>query len=497
MSRQISRRALLAGMLAAGAAGPGFALAPETSLRPRLRPVGVSGSGAADAGDLIRKANLKGAVGFAVADMNSGAVLESVDGARGLPPASVAKTVTALYALDVLGAAHRFETRLIAAGPVRDGILTGDLILAGGGDPTLDTEALAQMAAALKAAGLRELRGRFLVHDGALPFVRSIDPEQPDHLGYSPAVSGIALNFNRVHFQWKRAAKGWTVTMDARTVNYRPEVATATMEIADRKVPVYTYAETARVEKWTVARAALGKGGSRWLPVRKPALYAGDVFRTLARSHGIVLGRARVSRSPPAGEVLVAHRSGPLGPMLRNMLKHSNNLTAEMVGMAATTRRGAMPADLKGSAAAMNRWAAERLGMKDPAMVDHSGLGDASRMSAEDMVSALVRAEMSGPLRDMLKSFPMRDADGRENKAHPIKVRAKTGTLNFVSGLGGYMTAVDGTELAFAIFTADTGRRARLSRAERERPAGARSWNLRSRKLQQALIERWGAVYGS
>ncbi len=80
---------------------------------------------------------------------------------------------------------------------------------------------------------------------------------------------------------------------------------------------------------------------------------------------------------------------------------------------------------------------------------------------------------------------------------HPVKVAAKTGTLNFVSGLGGFLTTVDGTDLAFAIFTADVDRRATIPRALRERPEGARNWNRRSRKLQRTLIERWGSLYGS
>ena len=81
--------------------------------------------------------------------------------------------------------------------------------------------------------------------------------------------------------------------------------------------------------------------------------------------------------------------------------------------------------------------------------------------------------------------------------SHPIRVDAKTGTLNFVSGLGGFMTAADGIELAFAIFVADMDARARAKAQPDEIPRGARAWNRQAKKLQQALIERWGALYGS
>lgn len=89
----------------------------------------------------------------------------------------------------------------------------------------------------------------------------------------------------------------------------------------------------------------------------------------------------------------------------------------------------------------------------------------------------------------------MRDANGREDKAHPIRVAAKTGTLNFVSSLAGFMTAPDGTELVFAILTGDLARRARA--AQTEQPEGNSAWLRRSRRLQQQLIERWGALYGT
>ncbi|MDK3019621.1 D-alanyl-D-alanine carboxypeptidase/D-alanyl-D-alanine endopeptidase [Pseudodonghicola flavimaris] len=495
---RVSRRQLL-GTLAAAVALPAAATAgpPAVSLRPHLRAGDFAARAAGGAEGLIARSGLPGEVVCAVADPRSGKMLESVQGSEGLPPASVAKILTTLYALERLGPDYRFATRLIATGPVQNGVLQGDLVLAGGGDPTLSTDDLARMAAELKAAGVREVRGRFRVYDGVLPFVQSIDESQPAHLGYSPAVSGIALNFNRVHFQWAPAGKGYSVAMDARSDRYRPEVAMARMRIANRQLPVYTYADRDGIDDWTVARAALGKGGSRWLPVRKPAAYTGDVFRTLARAYGVVLPAAQVGRSLPGGTVLITHQSDALRDVLRLMLKYSNNLTAEMVGMTASASGGKTPDSLRASAAEMNRWAADRLGMSNTRMVDHSGLGDASRMTAGDLVSALVQVRRQNILRPLLKPFPMRDARGRIMQNHPIKVDAKTGTLNFVSGLGGFLTAPNGRELAFAIFTADPARRARSKDSDQEIPQGARSWNRKSKALQQQLIERWSAVYAS
>src|SRR6056297_23204 len=171
MMKAFSRRGFLAAGVSA-TAGAALAGAPAVSLRPKLRPDGFNRQSAPAAEALIQAARLEGDVSFSVMDVKTGWVLEERAARDGQPPASVTKAVTALYALDALGAGHRFTTRLIATGPVESGVLKGDLILAGGGDPTLDTDALADMAAALKQAGVREVTGAFRVWGGAVPYRR-------------------------------------------------------------------------------------------------------------------------------------------------------------------------------------------------------------------------------------------------------------------------------------------------------------------------------------
>jgi D-alanyl-D-alanine carboxypeptidase/D-alanyl-D-alanine-endopeptidase (penicillin-binding protein 4) len=496
MTRRVSRRLFL-GTIATFLAAPiAQANPPAISLRPHTRPKGLLRDPAISA-QLISNSGLSGQVAFAVADPKTGEILESFQPNTALPPASVAKAITAMYALEHLGAKHRFQTRIITTGPIQNGILQGDLILAGGGAPTQDTDDLARIASDLKASGLREVRGNFLVWGGAVPYASEIDTSQPDHVGYNPALSGLSLNFNRVYFEWTKANKGWGVTMDARSERYRPEVQVATMAVVQRKVPVYTYASKNGKDSWTVASGALGNKGARWLPVRRPDIYAGQVFRTFARSHGIVLNPEKSIKVLPAGKTLVPYNSAPLEAILRGMLKYSTNLTAELVGMAATQARLGKRVGYRSSAKEMSRWAAQRHGMTKSKLVDHSGLGDASRVSAVDMARLLIAAYKATDLGPLLKKIPLRDAKGRVNKTHPVKVPAKTGTLNFVSSLAGFARRQNGAELAFVIFTADQAQRRSLTPAQRERPKGARTWNRRSKALQQQLIERWTQHYGS
>ncbi len=495
MSGKLTRRGFLGGFLGGVGAGISTAAPAEAPLiqarpapRPRPRPRRAAAPPVAPLDDLIRAANLGNArIGFVVADGKTGEVLEVHNPLLPLPPASVAKSMTALYGLDRLGAGFRFATCLLANGPVNDGHLQGDLILAGGGDPTLDTDRLGDMAGQLKAAGIQEVAGGFRVYAGAFPRIVAIDPLQPDHLGYNPAICGLNLNYNRVHFEWKRAGEAYRIVMDARAERYRPEVTTARMRIVERDHPVYTYEERQGGDDWTVARRALGSDGARWLPVRHPASYAAEVFQTLARAHGIPLKPPLVLRGVrPRGAVVVESFSDPLPGVLRGMLRYSTNLTAELVGLSAAARDGAVPESLQDSARRMNRWMAERYGLHRAGFVDHSGLGGDSRISASVLVRALNGAGSAGVLRPILKQVRTDELPG--------DLRAKTGTLNFVSALAGYYRTPQGRELTFATLCADVERRNALSRAEMERPPGAREWSRRARHLQYRLVNRWAAL---
>ncbi|WP_255552173.1 D-alanyl-D-alanine carboxypeptidase/D-alanyl-D-alanine-endopeptidase [Maritimibacter dapengensis] len=488
-------------------AGSAFAEAPLRSLRPpprasvaapRLSPSAAPVRTAPGIDALIAKAKLGGEVGFVVSDAKTGLVLEARNPGLAMPPASTAKAVTALYGFDSLGMEHRFPTQIMVTGPVSGGKVQGDLILLGTGDPTLDTDALAGMAQQLKGKGITGITGRFQVYASALPYVNAIDSEQPDHVGYNPAIGGMNLNYNRVHFQWTRSGDGYSVAMDGRSDRYRPAVKMAQMQVVNRELPTYTYKSgSGGVDEWTVAQGALGNGGSRWLPVRRPDLYAGEVFQALARVHGITLPSPQALQGKPRGTAIVQHNSGTLSAITRSMLRWSTNLTAEVIGMSATRARGQNAASLSSSAQAMNAWMKAGLGAKSANFKDHSGLSDKSRISAEDMVAMLVKMGPGGPLHSHMKTVAVQDGDGKSNPNATHKIEAKTGTLNFVSSLAGYVTAPDGNVLAFTIFTGDVARRNAIARADRERPAGAKAWGGRSRWLQHQLINRWVAVYGA
>ena len=495
MTHDYTRRTVIGALLGA-AATAAFGDAPLMSSRPigrLIKGANITPDMRIPLAEVIRTSGVTGRVGVVLADATTGQIIDSNNSDEPFPPASVMKAVTTLYALESLGPQFRFQTDIFVDGPISNGILEGNLILAGGGNPNLVTDDLAVLAKQLKDSGLTKVRGKFYVYDGALINIDEIDDSQLDHLGYNPTITGLNLNFNRVYFEWKRAGGAYTVTFDARSDRFQPTVTIAKMRIVDRVSPVYTYVDGGGLDEWTVARGALGNGGARWLPVRYPALYAGEVFAGFARKYGIFLPPSSEITAPPQGTPVVTHQSLPLDRMMQSMLRISTNITAEAAGMAATESRTGQKKDLRMSALGMSVWAKERA-VITPSFVDHSGLSDKSRLSAADMVTLLNADGVDAILYPILKSIPLRDNQRRVIKDHSVQVVAKTGTLNFVSTLAGYMRTQSGRTLTFAIFAADLGAREDGKAQNAERPAGSTTFNTNAKKLQDKLLLRWSAM---
>lgn len=488
----LSRRALMSGLLASVSTASSAA-----SLRPRLRPADFAlGSAPPSAASVLGDSGLSSVTGFSLRDLGNGRVLEEHQPGLPLPPASATKAITTLYAIDALGLDYRYSTVVAAAGPVHDGRVQGDLYLIGGGDPHLDTDGLAELARQVAGAGIFGVTGSAYVLGSALPFHRNIDPGQPEHAGYNPAISGMNLNFNRVHFEWKAIGNGqFSFATTARSKSHDPAVRGVEVRVADRQSPVFAYAQAEGRDLWTVSRQALGKGGARWLPVRAPDLYAAEVFRTIAAGLNVRLPDLRQAQRMPAGLTVVAEvQSAACRPMLRAMMRYSTNLTAEVMGLRAHQAKGGSPATIAESGAAMTQWARRRYGLGRVVFRNHSGLTDTTRISSDEMVQLLDHAS-AGPLAEIMKPVTVLDQNGNRVDVGKTKLVAKTGTLNFTRALAGYLNTPNGRRMAFAIFASDLKARAGLNSAA-EVPRGARRFRNVARRQEQALLRRWIKLYG-
>ncbi|MEM9146807.1 MAG: D-alanyl-D-alanine carboxypeptidase/D-alanyl-D-alanine-endopeptidase [Pseudomonadota bacterium] len=430
-----------------------------------------------------------GRSGWQLVDLATGEVLDAHEPDRSFAPASVAKLPTALFALDTLGPEHRFVTRLSKTGRIADGVLAGDLYLIGGGDPELDTDGLAELVADLAAFGIREVDGRFIVSESGAVRAEEIDPDQPGDMAFNPAVSGLNLNYNRVRLRWGRSAGSAGLTVSALAERLDPLVEQVEVRSAGGGAPLFAHAEIEGREVWTFNARALRGTGSRWLPVRGPELYAGDVFRQLATDQGVVLPPAIEGALDPSARVLAQRTSRPLSEILRDMLRFSTNLTAEVVGAASSREAsGASIGSLEQSAALMNGWVAHSAGFSpgDPRIrfVNHSGLTDLSRVAPSRLVGLLAQRDPRiDAMRELLSAYAVANADDPLD-ALP-EVFAKTGTMDRIRGLAGYITMPAGRQLAFAIFSNDLAGRVATRRGI------SSGWMGQARAFERALIRQW------
>lgn len=413
------------------------------------------------------------ATGYAVLDLRDGQVLAEKNPRRAFIPASVMKVPTALAVLEALGPDHRFTTRLVHTGTVAGGILAGDLVLVGGGDPTLDTPALEAMAQALAAAGITQVAGRFLYDEGALPGRPMIEDRQPPDASYNPGLGGLSLDFNRFKVLWNAGnPTGAEIPLDP--------------------LPVALSGTPALNEVW--------------LPVREPGRFTARVFQWLAGRHGVALPLPEPGAAPAGEAAEVARRdSGPLPDILRQAMIYSNNMTMETLALAAAGATLGRPVPLEEAGA----WLAERTKAGTPgadwtafAMPNASGLTDGARMTPRQCAALALRmakAEIAGvataDLLPPLLLHPFAAADQRPGGTPAL--RAKTGTISYARGLAGTLRTKAGRDVAFCIMTDDQEQRAAYDavpfdqRRDDTVRRPAREWLRAAREVEEVTVTGW------
>ncbi|WP_247883636.1 D-alanyl-D-alanine carboxypeptidase [Azospirillum sp. B21] len=451
------------------------------------------------------------ALGYILFDPDSGRAVEARAADTPFIPASVAKLPTASAALALLGPDHRFATRLLGGGLSggglsggglsggglsggglsTDGVLRGDLILQGGGDPALATEGLLQLLDQARAAGLRRVEGRFLYDATLLPELAEIDSGQPWAAPYNTGAGALSLNYNRALLSWGRGGRGGPEALTVADAGRLPlDSVTVLPMAAGGRFPLLPDG----ADRWRMTPPATGEAGAAWVPVARPGLAAATLFRRLAAEAGIALPPPLPGQAPAAAMPIATLDSLPLAELVRGLLRHSNNLSAEVIGLAAARRLDPAVATLGRSAALLQgllaRQPLDGAGWGGLRLANHSGLGTGSRATPRQM-AALLRA--GGPaLWDLLPG----EEDG---KALPPGIRAKSGTLAYVKGLAGLLTATSGQRLGFVLFIADARRRAAMDAALDRRvtaiPPDARAWAADARALQSGLLERWVLTY--
>ena len=138
----------------------------------------------------------------------------------------------------------------------------------------------------------------------------------------------------------------------------------------------------------------------------------------------------------------------------------------------------------------MQLWAQQKFSMDNTNFIDHSGLGDRSRLTPSDLSLTLYKISKERPeFLSLLRKIKPRDNSGKIDAFSELDIRAKTGTLNFVSSLAGYVIGGVDVPFAFTVMSQDLNRRlAAQTNSLDVTPKGSKRWNVRSRRLQHQVL---------
>jgi len=418
-----------------------------------------------------------------------GRILASINGSKPFQPASNQKILTTAAALHALGPEFRYVTTLTAAGPIRGGVLEGDLVLRGTGDPNISSRFYSggpatlfrDWARALRERGLHEVGGDLLADESYFDGVRwppSWDRRQ-EETWYSAQISALSLNDNCLDVIVRPAS---AVGKPAR-VEIVPACALLELEGAPEttaggaaKVVVHRKPGT---NTYTV-RGQIPLRHAPWtgnVTLDDPALVFASSFAAVLKEEGIVV-RGKVRKAAPGeklataqGMRLVEHTS-TLAQDLPIILKRSQNLHAEVLLRALGANAGGEGSVAGGERAVRAYLKSQAIPDQALILVDGSGLSHENRVTADLLARVLhsIRKEKYFPA--YLEALPIAGKDGTldERFARSTvkgKLYAKTGYIHGVSCLSGYVVK-DGKVATFSVLVNGIGASARAAKRLQE-----------------------------
>jgi D-alanyl-D-alanine carboxypeptidase/D-alanyl-D-alanine-endopeptidase (penicillin-binding protein 4) len=390
-------------------------------------------------------------------------------------PASNMKLLTLSVAADKLGWDFTFETQLDATGTVTDGTLAGDLIVVGGGDPSIDgvgfgpAPMFEEWADALVAAGIRRVDGRLIGDDNVLDDITMGPGWAWDYLsdGYAAGTGGLNYNENTVVIRvWPGAEAGGPARVELSPPGHGLVLQSTVSTVAVGGAASVSHSRAVGSDALLVSGTIpVGRAPLvRTATVLNPTQFFVDGLRAALAARGIpVRGGAcdidavTTPSSTANRRTIATRRSLPLSSLGAYFLKESQNFYGETFLKTLGQRFGR-----GGSTTAGRRVASETLtGWGIPAdafvMYDGSGLSRYNYVSADAIVLLLKHVWADEKLRgSFLAALPVGGQDGTlgnrmRNTVLAGRVQAKTGTISNVRSLSGFLVTESGERLVFSM----------------------------------------------
>ena len=396
-------------------------------------------------------------IGVVVREVNARTPLISVNAKQPMNPASTMKLLTTYAGLELLGPAYTWKTEAWLDGKLDNGVLQGDLILKGYGDPKFTIEQFWLWLRELRARGLREIRGD-LVLDRSFFDLPAHDPAAFDNdpvRAYNVGPDALLLNFNTLRLRYLPDGDG---------VKVISEPALDGMTLDNQLAPHSTkggcdnWDDTIRVQP--NGDSVILQGGypsecgerEQNLSVMPHTRYVEAMFRALWQEIGGTLqGKQREGVASTSAQLFSTHYSTPLSEVIRDINKFSNNVMARQLFLALGTTNNET-ASIPHSTQAVQDWLV-RKGLDFPELVleNGAGLSRSERISPLHLAQLLQSAAASPLNAEFIASLPILGVDGSVKKrlkesSAASHAHLKTGTLEGVKTIAGYVQTNSGKQ---------------------------------------------------
>lgn len=402
---------------------------------------------------------------------------------QALAPASTIKLLTTAGALEYLGAEHRFTTYMMADGPIRDGVLHGNLYLYGTGDPTLGTRfaerpapVLLALADTLQLLGVREIRGDIVGDGSYFTGPGSGEGWQPTYMNawYASPAGALAVHENLIRVEVTPGPAGQPPELSFVPGGAGVAVLNEAVSGGGGRARVVR----SHYEGPILVEGRVGTTSSATVAVGDAAMYAAALFRDVLEDrevviHGVTRHIGDEEESPITGRkifapalepeqqlrVLAEHTSEPLTEMLTVLNHRSHNFYAEQVLRAVGRAATGVGSARAGGQAIERILARAGVDTADVYIADGSGLSPLNDMSAAAFIALLAYMADSPHASAFMETLPVAGEARRFRRMGGTpaagNLRAKTGTIERVSALSGYVTSASGERIAFAVIGND------------------------------------------
>jgi D-alanyl-D-alanine carboxypeptidase/D-alanyl-D-alanine-endopeptidase (penicillin-binding protein 4) len=384
-------------------------------------------------------------------------------------PASTLKVVTTYAALEGLGPAYTWKTRVYLDEMDRNGRVPGDLWIRGGGDPYFVTEEFWKLAQGLRSRGVTRIEGD-LVFDNSFFDIPAEDraafDSQPDRV-YNVPPHPMLVNFNAVRFRVMP-------TEDGRSVNVSANPPLPNLELSNRlklrSYPCQGYqrgvavavTDTVSSRDRVLLEGRFPSGCSEYSLTRtvlQPESYAYGLFDLYWRQLGGELKGSWRAQPLPGDDLkpFYVHQSRPLGDLIRLVNKYSNNVMTRHLELTLGAQLYGAPATIDKGRRAIYE-VLQRQGVDTERLrIDNSaGLSRDTRISVRQLGEVLAAAWRSNFMPEFVSSLSLAGLDGTtrnrfQSRNTRGRMHLKTGRLDDVSGITGYVTADSGARYAVAV----------------------------------------------